>query len=306
MKITKGSFRSSSGLCDIRFYFFAPEKPKALLILSHGMCEYIERYREFAEFLCDNDIALCGNDHLGHGNSVSSDELLGYFGSRRGYINMVRDLNRMKRVAEMKFPDIPHFLLGHSMGSFLARIFVSKYPERQLRGAIFMGTAGGLTGSAPLRAFLDAAARTNGELYRHKLCTKLAFGVFNLRTENRRTPNDWLSRDDKSVDKYCADPKCNFTFTTAGYRDLLNALLCCNSAPVIENTPTNLPILFLSGGMDPVGEYGRGVRAAVVKYLEHGCEVYLRIYREARHELLFELNREEVMRDIIDFMIKRI
>ena len=305
MKKTLGRFRSASGLCDIRFYFYAPEKPKAVVLMSHGMCEYIERYEEFAEFLCENDIAFCGNDHLGHGNSVSDDDLLGYFGSRRGYINMVRDLNRMRKIAQLKFPDLPIFLVGHSMGSFLGRIFLSKYPVH-FNGAIFTGTAGGITGSAPLRAILDLTSRSNGELYRPKLCTKLASGLFNLRTENRRTPNDWLSRDDKTVDKFCADKKCNFTFTTAGYRDMLNALLCCNSAPVIENTPTDIPLLFLSGGMDPIGEYGRGVRAAVVKYLERGCEVNLRIYREARHELLFELNRREVMEDILEFLINRI
>ena len=294
MKKTTGRFRSASGLCDIRFYIYAPEKPKAVVLMSHGMCEYIERYEEFAEFLCENDIAFCGNDHLGHGNSVSDDDLLGYFGSRRGYINMVRDLNRMRKIAELKFPELPMFLIGHSMGSFLGRIFLSKYPVR-LKGAIFTGTAGGITGSAPLRAVLDLTSRKNGELHRPQVCTKLAFGLFNLRTENRRTPNDWLSRDDKNVDKFCEDKKCNFTFTTAGYRDMLNALLCCNSTAVIENTPTDIPLLFLSGGMDPIGEYGAGVRAAVVKYLEHGCEVNLRIYREARHELLFELNRREVM-----------
>ena len=305
MKKTLGRFRSASGLCDIRFYIYAPEKPKAVVLMSHGMCEYVERYKEFAEFLCENDIAFCGNDHLGHGNSVSDDDMLGYFGSRRGYINMVRDLNRMRKIAQLKFPDLPIFLVGHSMGSFLGRIFLSKYPVH-FNGAIFTGTAGGITGSAPLRAILDLTSRKNGELYRPKLCTKLAFGLFNLRTENRRTPNDWLSRDDKNVDKFCEDKKCNFTFTTAGYRDMLNALLCCNSAPVIENTPTDIPLLFLSGGMDPIGEYGRGVRAAVVKYLERGCEVNLRIYREARHELLFELNRQEVMEDILRFMISQI
>ncbi len=274
-------------------------------MLSHGMCEYIERYEEFAEFLCNNDIAFCGNDHLGHGNSVSDDDLLGYFGSERGYINMVRDLNRMKLIADKKFPGLPFFLMGHSMGSFLGRIFISKYPYK-FNGVIFTGTAGGITGSAPLRAFLDAATRTIGELYRHKNYTKFAFGVFNMRNQNLRTQNDWLSRDDRNVDKFCSDPKCNFIFTKAGYRDMFNALLCCNSAPVIENTPTDVPMLFLSGGMDPVGEYGRGVRAAVGKYLDHGCEVYLRIYREARHELLFELNRAEVMSDMLEFMIRRI
>lgn len=305
MKKITGTFPSTSGLCSVHFYFYVPEKPKALLMLSHGMCEYIERYEDFAKFLCDNDIILCGNDHIGHGNSVSDEDMMGYFGPERGYINMVRDLHRMKLIAEKKFPDIPHFLMGHSMGSFLARIYLAKYRDR-LSGAIIMGTAGGMAASAPLRRVMDAVAVNHGDFYRHDFGTKVVFGMFNLRTANRRTKNDWLSRDDANVDKYCADPKCNFTFTIAGYKDLLNALLCANSAPVIENTPTELPLLFLSGGMDPIGEYGQGVRSACMKYLEHGCDVTLRIYREARHELIFELNREEVMDDILSFLVKRI
>ncbi len=305
MKKITGKFKSSSGLCDVRFYVYTPEKPKALLMLSHGMCEYIERYEQFARFLCDNDIAFCGNDHIGHGNSVTSDDMLGYFGQEKGYIHMVQDLHRMKHVAETLFPNIPHFLMGHSMGSFLARIYFSKYPDRW-SGVILTGTAGGITGSAPLRRVMDKAAARHGDMYRHHFGTRMVFGMFNLRTANRRTPNDWLSRDDENVDKYCADPKCNFTFTIAGYRDLLNALLCCNSSAVIENTPTDTPILFLSGGMDPIGEYGEGVRSACMKYLEHGCDANIRIYREARHELIFELNRDEVEKDILDFIIKRV
>lgn len=306
MKKFKGIFPSATGLCYIHFYICTPEKPKALIMLSHGMCEYIERYHEFAEFLCENDIALCGNDHIGHGNSVINDEMLGYFGSENGYINMVRDLHRMKTILDERFPDIPHFLMGHSMGSFLSRIYFAKYGDvDKFSGFIISGTAGGITGSAPLRKVIDIAAKNHGELYRHKFGSKAVFGLFNLRTQNHRTPNDWLSRDDEQVDKYTADPKCNFIFTIAGFRDLMNALLCCNTQHVIENTPTDVPMLFISGGMDPIGEYGNGVRHACARYLEHGCDANLRIYREARHELLFELNRKEVMNDILEFIVNR-
>ncbi len=305
MKKITGTFDSATGLCKIHFYMYTPEKPKAVLMLSHGMCEYIERYEDFAEFLCKNDIAFCGHDHIGHGKSVSSEDMLGFFGSERGYINMVRDIHRMAQLVRMQFPGVPRFLLGHSMGSFLARIYISKYRDGW-RGVILTGTAGGISGSVPLRRFIDLALHNHGELYRLKFGTRLAFGIFNLRTENHRTKDDWLSRDDENVDRYLADPKCNFMFTTAGYRDLLNALHSCNSRAVIENTPKNVPILFLSGGMDPVGEYGSGVRSAARKYLDCGCNVTLRIYREARHELLFELNKKEVYEDILEFMINRI
>ncbi len=305
MRRITGTFPSTSGLCRCRYYMYLPEKPRAAVLLSHGMCEYIQRYREFAEFLCDNGIALCGNDHIGHGNSVSDPDMLGYFGETGGYMCMVKDLHRMKLIMEKKFPGIPHFLIGHSMGSFIARIYLSRFADRW-DGAVIMGTAGGVTGSAPLRRLLEVLCHTKDSRFRPEFSRKLAFGVFNLRTENRRTPNDWLSRVDENVDKFNADPLCNFTFTVAGFKDLLNALMCANSRSVIENTPTDLPILFLSGSMDPVGEYGAGVRAACMKYLEHGCIVNIRIYPGARHELLFELNREEVLRDILNYLNKRI
>ncbi len=159
MKKITGTFPSSTGLCDIHFYFYVPEKPKALLMLSHGMCEYIERYKDFARFLCENDIILCGNDHIGHGNSITSDDMLGYFGLNKGYIHMVSDLHRMKLAAEKLYPDIPHFLMGHSMGSFLARIYFSKYGDRW-SGAIFMGTAGGIFTSQPCSIYFMQAVRT--------------------------------------------------------------------------------------------------------------------------------------------------
>ncbi len=302
-----GSFPSSSGICDCRFYIWMPDgQPKAALMLSHGMCEYIERYKDFAKFLCDNDIALGGNDHIGHGNSVPDENGYGYFGESRGYMNMVRDLHRMKRIMNKELPGIPHFLLGHSMGSFIARIYFSKYKEDRWNGVILMGTAGKMNGSAAMRKAIERIRIRRGSMSRPDFGTRVVFGMFNLRTENRRTRNDWLSRDDANVDKYCADPKCNFTFTAAGYNDLLNALICANSNAVIENTPADVPVLFLSGGMDPVGDYGRGVRSACLKYLEHGCDVKIRIYREARHELLFELNKQEVMDDILEFLVKRI
>ena len=307
MKITRitGTFPSTSGLCRCRYYMYIPENPRAAVMLSHGMCEYFQRYCGFAEFLCRNGIALVGNDHIGHGNSVRDRDMLGYFGEAGGYMYMVKDLHRMRAILDKKLPDIPKFLLGHSMGSFIARIYLSRFDDRW-DGAVIMGTAGGVTGSAPLRKLLEVLTHAKDSRFRPQFSSKLAFGVFNLRFPNHRTNNDWLSRVEENVDRYIADPLCNFTFTVAGFKDLLNALMCANSRSVIENTPTDLPILFLSGSMDPVGEYGAGVRAACMKYLEHGCSVNIRVYPEARHELLFELNADEVMNDILAFINKRL
>ncbi len=306
MKKLTGRFPSTSGLCDCRFYIYTPEKPKAAVMLSHGMCEYIERYKEFAEFLCESDIALCGCDHIGHGNSLSEDGTLGYFGHQNGHRRMAQDLHRMKTVMERVFHDIPHFLIGHSMGSFIARIYFARYGDDRWNGAIFMGTAGPFPGAEAIHVHLCKMVIRHGEMWQYKKGEQFALGVFNLRTENYRTPSDWLTRDDKVVDKFRADPKCAFTFTVAGYRDLVSALILANSKCVINNTRRDVPILFLSGGMDPVGEYGFGVRRACSMYLAVGCDANIRIYREARHELLNELNRDEVMSDILDYLIKRI
>lgn len=305
MKKITGSFPGAAGLCDIRFYAYSPEKPKAAVMLSHGMCEYVEMYEEFAQFLCENDIALCGNDHIGHGGSVIGEAMLGYFGYDKGYIHMVRDLHRMKMICARLFPDIPHFLFAHSMGSFLGRIYLAKYPD-EWRGAIFAGTAGGVLGQVPLRSTVDGLVKKYGGHYRHRNVTKTALGVFNLRYKNHRTRYDWLSRDEAAVDRFNTDPRCNFIFTLAGYRDMLNALMCANSESVFAATPTNVPILLLGGGMDPVGEYGHGPRAACIDYLKHGCDASVRIYPAARHMLLAELNKQEVMEDILEFLIKRI
>ena len=303
MKKIHGTFPSASGLCRVHYYFYLPDEPKAAVMYSHGMCEYIERYEELAQFFCDNGIAFCGCDHIGHGSSIGSMDMLGYFGESLGHLRMAQDLQRMKRVIEKKLPDIPHFLIGHSMGSFIARIYFARCRNDRWNGAVFLGTAGPIPSVGALRGHLARLAEKHGDFWRYTWGLNFALGVFNLRTEHYRTPSDWLTRDDKVVDKFRADPKCNFAFTASGYRDLITALIMANSLRVIESTRTDIPILFMSGGMDPVGEYGFGIRRVWHRYLRHGCDARLRIYREARHELMFELNKDETRGDLLDFIV---
>lgn len=302
MKKITGKFPSSSGLCDVHFYIYTPENPKAVVMLSHGKSEYLERYESFARFLCDNGIALCGNDHIGHGRSVSNENMYGYFGKERGYINMVRDLHRMRRVVDKKFPNIPRILMGHSMGSFLARIYLAKYPRDKWNAAVIMGTAGSMPGSPVFSKMINVLEKLKGSEEQQDSAEKLFAKIYGLRVEDKRTPNDWLSRDPENVDRFNADPLCQHSFTMAGFRDLMSAMLFCNSSPVIENTPTDIPIIFMSGSMDPIGEHGKGVRKAIRMYEDHGCNVKVHIYKDARHELLFEINRDEVMSDILEFI----
>lgn len=303
MKKITGKFPSASGLCDVHFYIYTPGKPKAVLMLSHGKSEYLERYECFAKFLCGNGIALCGNDHIGHGKSVSDESMYGYFGKERGYINMVRDLHRMRRIVDKRFPNIPKILMGHSMGSFLARIYLAKYSEDKWNAALIMGTAGSMPGSPIFSKMINVLEKLKGSELPQESSEKLFAKIYGLRVENKRTPNDWLSRDPENVDRFNNDPHCQHPFTMAGFRDLMDAMLFCNSNTVIENTPKDVPIMFMSGGMDPIGEYGDGVQKAIDKYIKYGCNVSrVHIYKDARHELLFELNRGEVLNDILEFI----
>ena len=176
MKKLHGTFKSSSGLCDVHYYFYVPEHPRAAVIFSHGMCEYIERYDELAQYLCESDIAFCGCDHIGHGNSVESEEMLGYFGEEHGHLYIVRDLHRMKLIAERRLPDIPHFLIGHSMGSFAARTYLSRFNDR-LSGAILMGTSGPVAAANALHAYLDLLVRRSDGKRRYDWGMGFAMGV---------------------------------------------------------------------------------------------------------------------------------
>lgn len=303
MKKITGTFPSASGLCNVHFYIYTPEKPKAVIMFSHGKSEYFERYEEFAKFLCANGIAFCGNDHVGHGKSVYNEEMYGYFGEERGYINMVRDLHRMRKIVDEKFPNLPKILMGHSMGSFLARIYLAKYPEDKQNAAIIMGTAGSMPGASFFSKLINVLKKLKGSNTPQDAAEKLFAKIYGIRVEDKRTANDWLSRDPENVDKFNADELCRHPFTMAGFRDLMNAMLFSNSAPVIESTPIDVPIMFMSGDMDPIGEYGSGVRKAVKLYEKQGCDVRkVHLYRDARHELLFELNRDEVLSDILEFI----
>lgn len=303
MKKITGKFPSASGLCNVHFYIYTPEKPRAVMMLSHGKSEYFERYEGFAEFLCANGIALCGNDHIGHGRSVYNEEMYGYFGEERGYINMVRDLHRMRKIVDKKFPDLPKILMGHSMGSFLARIYLAKYPEDKQDAAIIMGTTGSTPGSPVFSKLINVLKKLKGSNTPQDAAEKLFAKIYGLRVKDKRTSNDWLSRDPENVDKFNSDPLCQHPFTMAGFRDLMDAMLFANSAPVIESTPIDVPIIFMSGDMDPIGEYGDGVRKAVKLYEKQGCDIRkVYLYEGARHELLFELNRDEVLNDILEFI----
>ena len=297
---------SSNNNDFIKYFIFYPEEPpKAVLQISHGMCEYIERYEPFADFLTSKGIIVCGNNHLGHKGSAERDEELGYFAPKDGWTYLAKDLHKLTELMKDKHPRLPYFLLGHSMGSFVARDYISKFGD-ELDGVLISGTSGNnpLSGFGILLA--NILIKTKGGKYRSNLLNKASFAGYNKYTE-KRTKSDWLTRDQSIIDKYIDDKYCNFIFTAKGFNDLFHLLNYVSSDEWPLLIPKELPVYIFSGDKDPVGSYGKGVKEVYDKLASAGLkDVSLKLYEGGRHEMLNETNRQEVYEDILKWLSERI
>ena len=284
-------------------------RPRAVLQMTHGMVEYIGRYEELARFLAGQGIAAVGHDHLGHGGTAATKEDYGYFGRPDGNRLLLDDIFAVTRWAKAlpALAGLPWFLLGHSMGSFYARQYLCEHGG-ELSGAILMGTgwqprAAALAG----RALCHLLAAFKGWHYRSKLVDGMAFGSYNRSFAPARTSKDWLNRDGREVDRYLADERCSFRFTLNGYDSLFTGLARLCDKRLLAQAPKDLPLLFLSGADDPVGSRGKGVERAAQSLRDAGVRhIAVKLYPAARHELLLELNRQEVFADIQAFIDQHI
>ena len=276
-----------------------PEGPvRAVVQLSHGMVEFIDRYKPLAEYLAAQGILVTGHDHLGHGASIRTKADYGYFAQPDGNRAVLDDLHAVTEQTKALYPGVPYFLLGHSMGSFYARQYLCEYGQ-ELSGAIIMGT-----GHQPkalvqfARSTCRALAAVHGWQYRSKLVANLSFMGYNKGLEGRTT-HDWLNRDAAEVDKYLADERCTFTFTLNAYYSMFSGILRLHDPAFLARMPKDLPLLFLAGTADPVGDRGKGVLRAIQSLKAAGVQnIRCKLYPGARHELLVETNRQEVFADI--------
>ncbi len=301
------TFESFGGLGDIYARSLVPQNAaeiKAVIQITHGMAEHTDRYLEFARYLCSRGFAVYMHDHLGHGKSVSSDEQLGFFGEKEGYKTLLEDVKQLTDIIRNENQDKKIILFGHSMGSFIARSYCEKY-GREIDGAIFCGTSGANPGASVGKAIANYIAKRNGSHFRSEFINSLAFSSYNKRIKPQRTPFDWLTRDDRIVDKYIEDPKCGFLFTASGYRDLFDILSSVSKRTWYANVPYALPVFLIAGNSDPVGAYGKGVKevAKLLRDTNHS-DVTLKLYPDCRHEILNELNKDEVYSDICDWVDK--
>lgn len=295
-------FDSSDGVNTIVGYAYSSVEiaPKAVVQISHGMCEYIGRYDDFAEYMVQNGYAVFGNDHLGHGATSSGEHGTdGYFAERDGRKYVLKDLRRMNQIAHEAYPELPVILLGHSMGSFFARKYAVLYPDT-IQGLILSGTGGPNPAAGIGLMLTDWLIRRKGGKYRSKLVNDIAFGQYLKRVKDAKTPYDWISRDTEIVEKYAKDPKCTFIFTVSAFHDLLSVLRDVNKPEWAQSMRKDLPTALVAGRMDPVGNYGKGVEEVHQMLKDAGVsDLTLTLYPGARHEILNETNRDEVYKDIL-------
>lgn len=282
------------------------ESPKAVVQIVHGIAEFIERYDEFAAYLNGLGFLVVAEDHMGHGQSVGENGIQGYF--HGGWFTAVEDTMTLLRETQAAYPDIPYVLFGHSMGSFMARTILCKYPDSGITAAVICGT--GWQPAAllpPVTRFIEVVCRKDGEDKPSAFLENLVFGSYNKRVEHPRTAYDWLSRDAKIVDAYIAHPMCGFTPTAGLLREMMKGLTYIEKPAHLEAMKKDLPVFFVAGGDDPVGGYGKGVKRTVSEFKKAGMtDVSCRIYPLCRHEILNEINRQEIFEDIGGWILKKV
>ena len=297
-------FDAANGEHKIYAAIWEPEKTvKGVFQISHGMNEYAGRYGEFAEYLTDKGFAVCANDHAGHGKSIN--RTFGYFGKKNGWRHMADDMKKLYDLSAAEHGGAPYFLLGHSMGSYLARVYCAMYGDT-LSGAIFSGTSDA-PGLLPAARLLDRlAVQFGGAKSEGHFFNRLTSGSYNKKFKPNRTRSDWLTRDTEKVDAFLGDKRSQFMFTNSGYGDLFDMLSFISRKSWVESLPKELPVLLFSGGEDPLSGGGKGVYKIFKRLSAAGCaDVSLKLYGQGRHEMLNELNRAEVYADVFNWVSAR-
>lgn len=306
MKTEKISFASSDHEHTIKANVYLPDEgePSAVLQIVHGMNEYKERYEPFATYMTDHGFAVAVDDHLGHGESINDVNDLGYFGEKNGDKYLTEDEHLLYQAVRQRFPDQPYFLLGHSMGSFITRNYVASF-EDQLDGYICMGTRGRMAGTRAASVIADQVAHRRGSHYRSEILDQMAKNGYNDHFEAENDSMSWLSKDLENRHAFADDERSDFIFTAAGFKTLSDLINSVTGRQWARRIRKDLPILVVSGGEDPVGDYGKGPKEVAAWLRDAGLtDVTLKIFPHDRHEILNELDKDEVYDYILDWIRK--
>lgn len=300
---------TSSDNTKIFVYKWVPneEQIKGVVQISHGMAETAARYERFAQILNKKGFIVYANDHRGHGKTCGNVDDLGYLGDNDGFKLLIEDVAKLTDIIRSENPELPIYLFSHSMGSFATQRYIMDYKDK-IDGAVICGSNGEqgfMLKLGKLVSKLEMMIR--GRKAKSKLMNSLTFGAYNNNFTPKTTGNEWLTRDEEEVNKYVNDPYCGTIFPTSFYYDFLNNLQYIEDKNNFSKIPKDLPIFIISGAQDPVGDFGKGVTKLYNRYKESGVEdLEMKIYEGARHELINETNRDEVMKDVVDWLEKRI
>lgn len=278
------------------------KEPIGVLQIVHGMAEYIDRYDNFAKYMTEHGFNVIGHDHLGHGHSVSDEHDYGFFAEENGDKIIIEDMHSVTQYAREKWEELPNFILGHSMGSFCLRQYLTKY-SNDVFGAIIMGT-GWIPSTAALlgKTIATNTCKSKGSHTVNPLLIKLTLEPYNKPFAPARTNCDWLSKDEKQVDLYVNDKLCGFDFTAGAYKDFFTILEKIAKNRQLIGMRKSLPILITSGSVDPVGGK-KACEKLNAQYKRCGIDdVTLKLWENDRHEILNELDKSDVYQYIYNWL----
>lgn len=295
---------SSDGIHTLSGLVYLPTgAPKGLFHAVHGMTEHIARYDRLLSDMAKAGFIAFGYDHLGHGKTAKDEGELGYIAKEKGWERLSEDVGVFSKAVRDGFgkEDLPYYLLGHSMGSFVSRLAAERFVSPQ--GLVLMGTGGPNPAAGAGLALVALTKRFKGEKHISPLLYRLAFGSYNKRFGGgtAEDPSPWLTRDEGVRRAYYADPFCTFKFTASAMGDLIRLIKLSNRSAWFHSIPTDLPVLLVSGEEDPVGNYGKGVKAVETKLKKAGRQVSCHLYPGARHEILNDTTYVEVKEEILRF-----
>ena len=288
---------------EIFYRVWTSNKTRATIHINHGMAEHSLRYDSFAKFLNSKGFTVYCQDHRGHGKTKRNKGETGWFADKGGWTRICTDSYELDELIMKEYPDVPHFIFGHSMGSFLTRTNIALHSS-DYRAAVIMGTGAskGIVSKVG-RAIALRRCKRYGSKHKDEFLNNLAFGSYLKKFDYKNEGiYCWLSSDRSEVKKYENDPDCGFICSSSFYADLIEGLETANDKELISKVRKDLPILFLSGEMDPVGNYSKGVIKASNLYKDAGIDdVRLKLYKDGRHEILNDVMRKEVMADVAAF-----
>lgn len=293
--------KSTDNIHTLRGKIFIPNgEIKGLFHLVHGMTEYIDRYDHLFSFLAENGFVAFGYDHLGHGKTAESDDELGFIAHKDGWKYLVNDVVTFTKAVKKIYPETPTALMGHSMGSFIARLVAESYAAEYDK-FIFCGTSGPNPASSAGLLLVKIIKAFKGEKHKSNLIQNIAFGGYNKGFQGD-TPYEWLTNDREIINKYAADKYCTFRFTVSAMGDLMNLLSKCNRGAWFKSLDGTKPILLIAGDKDPVGNYGKGVKAVYEKLIKNGKKCDIKLYENCRHEIHNDICKDEMFSDILKFI----